>query len=195
MVSEVNIHCNNRLEEVTMSELIVLSEINILDYLIKQGIHPHSFMTDLNEFTDKKIYFNNATVVCILVGACGFSQRRVLEEIKSIQNLIEEDSVQGVSRIEVLTDMQIPQLNNYYIYQDNIMNLVSYNKRPFKGEFWSTLPKNETGRVNQHLVARDTEDTDALCNKFMEAREANTEEKTIKDLIQVPALVEIPNLL
>lgn len=107
--------------------LAVLSEINCLDQLQSMKIYPDFFSTDLEEFKNYAVTFNDCTIVCILAGVNRFYRKAFIELVKSYIKIAESDNNTTVSDVIVITDTTITGIGLYYKLTDNLYHLNAYS--------------------------------------------------------------------
>lgn len=96
--------------------LVVLSEINCLDFLQSNGVYPDEFYTDFEMFRNKSILKTDMQVMIIFAGCCHFNKRRVCEFITQLKARAESKTDSGVSEVCVISDSFLPNIDNYYKY-------------------------------------------------------------------------------
>jgi hypothetical protein len=112
---------------VEKSKLVILSERNILKYLLSVGLKPYAFYTDFDKFKSKAQYFDNCTVLVIFSGACAFSIKQVCDYIHILESRANDNSDEGIRKVVVFSDFSISNLTDYYKFEDTILHGVRYS--------------------------------------------------------------------
>lgn len=111
-----------------MSKLVVLSEINCLGYLQRNGISPMEFYTDFAQFKNRSVSFQDVTVLVIFAGTCRFSKRLVLEFVQVLRKRVESEYDNGIVSCIVLSDTVLPSCSDYFLYRNTPLDCVEFNK-------------------------------------------------------------------
>ena len=169
-----------------MTRVIVLSEINCLDYLKFIGITPDEFYTDYNLFKKKAFTFRDATVICIFAGTCRFSKRVVLETMTAIEKRSVEDSL----RVLILSDTLLPQCPDYFVYSNSVGTCIEYS-----GTKAISKQKNLKGEIGYKPayiltdIFLDGNDLGLNYKALEKVREKVEYEEQLRKQIKVPKLV------
>lgn len=102
-----------------MAKLVVLSEINNLDYLRKHGIYPSQFFTDIKAFEKMSSFFNNVKVCCILSGSCSFSRRKLNELFNFFQERIDDSESSSIEELLIFSDTDVFK-GDYFRHTGNL---------------------------------------------------------------------------
>lgn len=96
--------------------LMILSEINCLDYLRSRDVYPDEFFTDLSLFKHRIVMNTDVDVLIIFAGSCSFGKRVVQEYVNELNKRMKDETDKGIKSICVLSDTVLPSLDNYYKY-------------------------------------------------------------------------------
>jgi len=110
-------------------QLVVVSEVDNLEFLKLHGFSPVEFYTDVNMFKKKSIFFNNAIVLFITQGNCYFSRKQLLDLYNHMVSRAEDDSDTGVYDALLLSDTVIPTCKDYLYYEDYPLAVTRYGGR------------------------------------------------------------------
>lgn len=139
--------------------LVVLSEIDCIDYLREMGLYPDEYFTDFEIFRNKAVSFRDASILVILAGTCRFSVRHTIEVVKLFYKRQSNSKDSGIKDVIVLSDSTISGLSKYYKFKDNLEKVDEYNKtRCVKKNInlWGTLDDLQTkGEHDIHLYRSD----------------------------------------
>lgn len=169
-----------------MSKVVVLSEFNCINYLRAKGFEPVEFYTDLEEFKERSIFFNDVIVVMILSGACTFPRNRVIELQDTLSQRAITDNDKGVADFIVLSDAILPHCKDYFLYRDNPMNCIRYSGwRVTSNTFHLTdLVYEKSKTTTIYLTDRDYGYNP---NALDGVRAVDKSEKELISLIKVPS--------
>ena len=174
--------------------LVVLAEIDCLDYLQSQGIMPDEYYTDYEVFKQRCASFKNATELIILAGSCQFNKRHTTEFIKAQVKRQNNPNDKGISNVIVLTDYMIPTLELYYKFDDNLDEVYKcsgWKKAKTPTDIWGVVDESQT-KV-KHEIAMYLSDFDQ--GNAEKAREKSksyySKEEELIRLIQQPDVRQI----
>lgn len=160
--------------------LAVLTEINCLDYLYERGIFPDEYFTDFELFKNRCTGYKDATIVIITAGLCRFSRRKTVELIKSQVKRANNEKDTGVNRVFVISDTVIPNLDEYYKFQDNLDIFSQYRGdriRKNNIDVWSIVDDYQTEGKHDTVIFLDPADK----NDTNELREVCKNKKSFED--------------
>ena len=174
--------------------LVVLSEIDCLNYLQNQGIYPDEYYTDFELFKNHCASFRDATLLFILAGSCKFNKRHTTDFIKAQYKRKENEKDTGIVNVVVVTDSMIPTLNLYFKFEDNLDVVYKCNgwkKSKFSTDIWSKIDKVQT--KTRHEVALYLSDYDkGISDKFKEKYKSyESKEMDLIPLIKKPNVKEL----
>lgn len=115
-------------------KLVIVSEVNNLDFLRYHGFYPAEFYTDIEIFRKKAIFFNNVTVLFLTQGSCFFSRKQLLAVYDQMIARAEDENDTGVYDAILLSDTIIPTCKDYLRYTDFPMDAVRYSGRHAKSK-------------------------------------------------------------
>lgn len=168
-----------------MADLIVLSEIDCVDYLKSLGIKPKEVYLSFDKFKNSAYYFNDVVVVCILAGTCKFSKKILAEFLGSIRERGKDDEDEGVVHGYIFSDSVLPRCPHYYLFEDVPIRgtLYRYEKKSsnIEEDLWSKV---------EYTPSETTEIIDDSDSLLSDAKSRYTsllaEEEDLRNLIQVP---------
>lgn len=105
--------------------LAVLSEINCLNQLQTMEVYPDFFSTSFEEFKNHVVTFNDCNVIVILAGVNRFYRKHVIELIRDLKRMSENDS--NIKDVVVVTDTTIASIGVHYKMHGNLRNLDKYD--------------------------------------------------------------------
>lgn len=103
--------------------LVIFSETNTLTYLNRCGIYPDIFYTDFKKFCDDVPLMDNVDILIIITGGCEVPRRKLITEFSVLRGL-QNSEYANITSVEVLSDLQLPQIEDYYRYFNG--NLFEY---------------------------------------------------------------------
>ena len=107
--------------------LVVLSEINCIHVLNQNGIYPDEFYTDFELFKNRLVSVEDAKIVIIVAGVCRFYRKLLIELCKILYKRLHDDADTGVKEFYILTDANLPQLDEYYKFQYNFNKFEEFS--------------------------------------------------------------------
>lgn len=140
--------------------LVVLSEMNCYKSLTGRGVNPDYFYTDLHKFRNMATYFDNATVVVILIGTSRFNRRQVKDVIGVLRKRVDSGDDSGIKNLIVMSDEELSQKEGWYKLVDGF-SIIEYR------EGKKVISKNSD--IISKLV-RDTSD----CKMFLSDQDTGT---------------------
>lgn len=173
--------------------LVVLAEVDCLDYLQNLGVYPDAFYTDFKAFKSDTVMFDEVDVLIIFVGACQFNRQAVLSFSTSLRHRVEDELADSIRSVEVLTDLTLPKEIEYPYYRfenrlDQLKKVQGNKVGPYVVDFWNAY-KGEEKESRIYLSAFDlgveTESTLAERMGALELKELERKKK-IKEMIKVP---------
>lgn len=169
-----------------MSKLVVLSEVNCIEYLRKHGVYPSQFYTDIQTFENMASFFTDVKVVCIISGNSLFSKGKQHEVFKFLDERMQDGASTSISGYYVLSDVQI-EGRPYYKYDKNLSNvsLVSGRKVTPVPDFWKKLDCVPS-KTALYLCARDTGNLQPAMEKYK--RILDTHDTSFESAIKRPEL-------
>lgn len=167
-------------------KLIVLAEINCLDYLNSEGIYPNEFYTDPMIFRNRTFLFENVDIIIIFAGSCRFHTRHILDIASNLFSRRDNEKDDGVRSVTVLSDKEMPAFYRYYKYTTKITELQEYNKRTLKKKNSDVLTKVYLGEkgVECQTFLSDLSSTVTLLKE--EYREKVKKDDELLKLIKKP---------
>lgn len=144
--------------------LIVLSEIDTLHYLKKEGIYPDEFYMDIEFFKQNAIHFNDAYVLVIFAGMTNFKKKVVCDEISILRTRAKNKDDNGIKSVIVVSDVTL-QIENYYMYQKTFTECQLKTK-------WTVLQNN----INVIEALKKTLPSENLTKHDCTIKEAETHE-------------------
>ena len=163
--------------------LVVLSEIDCLDFLYGRGIYPDEFYTDFEMFKNRSILKTDMQVIIIFAGCCHFNKRRVCEFITQLNERVESETDKGVTDVCVISDSVLPNINGYYKYSYFPNSFDKYNGRKrieTDVDVWSEFK----GEERECTTFIDSDET-----KRATVTDAEKHDDELIKLIKVPVLV------
>ena len=115
--------------------LVILAETNILGHLNKHKIYPDFFFTDFDMFDDFVSVNPDLDILVIVTGGCEFQRRKLFSVFKDLRGSM-NDEFTTIKSIEILSDLQLPQVEDYYRY----INGDLFNYQHYAG--WKPLHYN-----------------------------------------------------
>lgn len=170
-----------------MADLIVLSEINCVDYLKSLGIKPKEVYLSFDKFKNAAYYFDDVVVVCILAGTCKFSKRVLAEYLGNVRERGKDEEDKGVLHGYIFSDSVLSRCPHYYLFEGAPIKgrLYRYERKSSNAleDLWSKIEytPSETTEI--------IDDTDVLYNQA-KSRFSNAMgvDKDLMNLIQVPEI-------
>lgn len=159
--------------------LVVLSEIDCRNYLIKYGIYPDDFFMDLDTFKSRIVMYENIDILVIFGGMCNFRRRRVCEYISKLRR---RSKGKIVKSIEILSDATLPSIDKYYKYMGTPSNAYLYSG-------WDKKGKDSINILERYIT--DKKDINFFPPKHEKTRKLTSEELKDDELIK---LVQVPVL-
>lgn len=182
-----------------MGKLIVLSERNILNYLLGIGLKPYAFYTDFEAFKSKsQLFTDNCVILVIFSGACAFSVKRVSDCIDTLIARVNNPNDNGISDVVVFSDFTITRLKDYYKFTDNPIEGVRYNgKEIYIGKDISLLQhlkiEPQKVKLTERLKYEPSEKVEEIYLEIESYKKAcevlkvvNTDEQDLKSKIKIP---------
>lgn len=168
--------------------LVVLSELDCLEYLQKRNIFPDQFYTDVNQFKNRVAVMSDVDVICILTGAERFNKRVVISIMKSLHQRLDSKYAK-INSLTVLSDVVLPTLGEYYLYSNIPENAVKMNGWNKKGSTVNPLKQYEGKPVKCERIVewRDTGDVEELKAQYIEEHTDNPDDKYVS-LITIPKI-------
>lgn len=176
--------------------LAVLSEINCLDYLNEKGIYPDEYFTDFDLFKNRCVAYKDATIVVILAGICKFNKRLIVDFIKSQYRRVVNHADKGVKKVIVLTDAMIPNLDEYYKFENRLENFhkcKGWNKAKTSTDIWSELDLVQTQGAHEVALYLDDYDKGEINNYIEKYKTHKSKEDELIKLIQRPNVKKLIN--
>lgn len=171
--------------------LVVLAEINCLDYLKTHKVYPDKFYTDPAKFKHNAIGFQDATILIIFAGGCRFRKKHIIEMAKNLSKRADDKNDKGITGVYVLSDYSLPTLNHYYMYVGNMdyFDIKSGWKVIRKDVYIWTKLQSEPKEAEVFLSSYDMANSEHAHYAFEHrAKETNEDEYISK--IYVPKLSE-----
>ena len=175
-----------------MSSLYVLSEIDCLSHLNKNGIYPDEFYTDVVEFRNRSYLFDEANIIVIFTGSCRFQSRYVLDLIGNLFSRRDNEKDTGVNSVTVFSDKYMPALYSYYKYDRVLKNVSQYDRYNLKvknSDIWERLYLGDKNN-NCKVYLTGSIKNNAIDNYIKLNKNANNE---IRHLIKKPNKISIIN--
>lgn len=168
--------------------LVVLSEINCLGRLKSLGVYPDEFYTDFTLFKNKAFGFNDADIIIIIAGSCQFNKHIVIEETKNLLKRVNNEQDKGIKSVSVVTDVNIPNLKQYFKFTGDIVPLTEFSGWKNKGvvEFWDNF-KGEKKFAETYLSEFDQGLTTDIKEMYKDTVLKTREDKYL-DIIYRPDL-------
>lgn len=138
--------------------LVIVSEVNNLEFLRYHGFFPSEYYTDLEIFRKKAIFFNNVVVLFLTQGSCYFSRKQLLATYDQMVARAEDENDTGIFDAILLSDTIIPTCKDYLRYEDYPMTAIRYNGRHAKSkpeDVIQLLDCNPSGVTIQYLKDAD----------------------------------------
>ena len=138
--------------------LLVLSEIECLDYLNSVDVYPDIYFTDFKMFKNMVVGTDGADIVILLAGTCRFSKRIISELATQLMNRADSETDGGIRSVCVMSDTDLRSVPLYYKYYGRPYSFIPIeNGKPKKTpvDLWSrytSAPKEST----VYLVSDDT---------------------------------------
>lgn len=170
--------------------LVVLSEINCLGRLHYMGIYPDMFFTDFELFKHKTASFKNADIIFIIAGSCQFNKHVIIDKVKELMKREQNEKDFGINSVNVVTDVNIPNLRKYYKFIGDIDDLTEFCgwKNRGKVDFWSAYRGAKKEIIDDvYLSEFDKGNTDELCEYYKSIAMHDTEDEYV-NLIFKPDL-------
>ena len=115
-------------------KLVIVSEVNNLEFLRYHGFYPSEYYTDLDIFRKKAIFFDNVVVMFLTQGSCYFSRKQLLATYDQMIARAEDENDMGIYDAILLSDTVIPTCKDYLKYEDYPMEAVRYSGRHAKSK-------------------------------------------------------------
>lgn len=167
--------------------LVVLSEINCLGVLHNMGVYPDMFFTDFELFKNRTAMFENADVIFIIAGSCQFNKHVIIDKVKELMKREVNDKDTGINSVNVVTDVNIPNLRRYFKFVGNINDLTEFCGWKNKGKvhFWDAYKSQKRKDITQengiYLSSFDTGLSDELRKEYREKSYHKYSDKEDKD--------------
>lgn len=173
-----------------MSKLIVLSEIDCIDFLRRKEIYPSEYYTSFEDLKNRVSFLQDAIIVCILAGTCSFSKRHILEFCMMLQKRAENEFDNGVKEVYILTDTVLPNCKSYYLYRDIPLSFTHYkgwSKKKENLDVWGSLEYDKCSADNCLCFYSDYDKQDSTKTlKSINQRFSELDE--LIDLIKIPQI-------
>lgn len=172
-----------------MSKLVVLSEINNLDYLRKHGIYPSQFFTDIKAFEKMSSFFHNVKVCCILSGSCSFSRRKLGELFNFCQERIDDSESKSIEELIIFSDTDVFK-REYYRHSGNLgcVDLMDGKKTIKQGiNPWKTFQFEPSLETVEYLREEHRGQIQSALESYH--NRVNTRRSEIEDVIQRPKIL------
>ena len=134
-------------------KLVIVSEVNNLEFLRYHGFYPAEFYTDIEIFRKKAIFFNNVTVLFLTQGSCFFSRKQLLAVYDQMIARAEDENDTGVYDAILLSDTIIPTCKDYLRYTDFPMDAVRYSGRHAESRTTVTFLKDADYGFSESALA------------------------------------------
>lgn len=165
--------------------LVILSEIDCLDYIRAKGVYPAEFYTDIEAFKNNAVSFQNATILVIFAGNCRFNKKHTIKLVKDLMKRSENKGDNGIAHIYVVSDLTIAGLKSYYKYEgsiDTVTIMHGWDAVKSDVNIWLKLKNNECD-TKTYYSAYDRGDITGALSEFEDRYRG---EDSYRDLIQVP---------
>lgn len=169
-----------------MSKLVVLSEVNCLGYLVKHGIYPGQFFTDIQAFENMSSFFTDVKVVCILSGNSLFSKAKQQEVFKFLETRMQDEDSTSIKEYFILSDFAL-EGRPYFRYDKTLSSLqyVTGKRSVPVPDFWKKLDY-EPSKTVSYLCARDKGDLQLSMERYK--RLVDTHDTSFELAIKKPEL-------
>lgn len=134
--------------------LLVLSEIECLDYLNSVDVYPDIFFTDFKMFKNMVVGTENADIVILLAGTCRFSKRLISELATQLMNRAKSETDGGIRSVCVMSDTDLRSIPLYYKYDGRPFSFLPVENGKIKKtpvDLWSRY-KSEPKETTVYLV-------------------------------------------
>ena len=172
-----------------MAKLVVLSEVNNLEYLRKHGVYPSMFFTDIKTFEKMLSFFNGVKVCCILSGCCSFSRRKLNELFDFLQERIDDSESSSIEELLIFSDTDTFK-RDFYRYTTSIgcVNLMSGTKTKRVGlNPWKGFQFEPVSNTIQYLRDEHKGIVSSSLKSYHDRVESKKSE--IEDMLQRPNVV------
>lgn len=120
--------------------LMVLSEINCLNFLNAKNVYPDEFYTDFELFKHKVMVMQGVDVIVIFAGSCNFGKRILQEFINILYKRAKDETDGGIRSVCTITDTVLPKIDKYYMYNarpDKFYECSGWKKGNVLVDVWS----------------------------------------------------------
>lgn len=165
--------------------LVVLSEIDCLDYIRAKGVHPAEFYTDIEAFKNNAVLFQDATILVIFAGNCRFNKKHTVKLVKDLMKRSESKSDRSIAHIYVVSDLTIAGLKSYYKYEgsiDTVKIMRGWDAVKDGVNIWLKL-RNKECETKTYYSAYDKGDITGALSEYEDRYRG---EDSYRELIQVP---------
>lgn len=161
--------------------LVVLSEINCLGRLHYMGVYPDMFFTDFEMFKNKTALFENADVIFIIAGSCQFNKHVIIDKVKELMKREINPKDNGINSVNVVTDVNIPNLRRYYKFIGDIADLTEFCGWKNKGKvhFWDAFQTDNKKEIIDDVYLSDFDSgiADSLREEYLAKAMKDKEDK------------------
>lgn len=164
--------------------LVVLSEIECLGRLHYMGVYPDMFFTDFEVFKNQTALFDNADVVFIIAGSCQFNKHVIIDKVKELMKRELNPKDNGINSVNVVTDVNIPNLRRYYKFIGDIDDLTEFCGWKNKGKvhFWDAFKSEDKNDIIDDVYLSDFDSgvTDELRKEYQKKAMSDKEDNYVK---------------